>query len=83
MARYDESDCCERCGDLFSLREIVFYRDECNTDGDEMPSYCQECLDQMHVLEGSGLDVPDEMWTKDQWWRPEVRREKQGVADQG
>lgn len=82
MDGYDDSDCCRRCGELFTVGEVRRYRDDCNTDGAEMPAYCDECLDQTHVLEPA-LDVPDAMWTKEQWWKPGVRREKQGMAGQG
>lgn len=71
MARYDDSDCCGRCGDLFTFEEIRHYREECNSDAeDEMPTYCQECLDQLHLYEGTPLDVDNEDWTKNQWWVP-------------
>jgi hypothetical protein len=69
--KYDDSDCCRRCGDLLTAPEVRRYREECNgADDGGTPTYCQECLDQLHLLEGTPLDVPDEMWSKGQWWRP-------------
>lgn len=71
MSQCDDSDRCRRCGDVLSAEEIRHYREECSgADDDGTPTYCQTCLDQLHILEGTGLDVPPDMWTKDQWWAP-------------
>lgn len=71
MADYDDSDVCKRCGELHDILEIKHFREECNgADDDGMPTYCQTCLDQLHLLDGTVLHVEDELWTKEQWWLP-------------
>lgn len=54
-----DSDRCERCEELFTAGEVRRYRDECGFDEDGTPSYCDDCLDAMHV--STGDDVKDAM----------------------